>query len=87
MGSESVVITRPDGPGVFESVLNKYNRTGDYVSKRFKLDASEDLMHGWIFGDDYYLTTWFIRIGRCQKTSMTKSSGHRPYSSSSGRLL
>ena len=61
VGSESVVITRPDGPGVFESVLNKYNRTGDYVSKQFKLDASEN--YAWMnVGDDYYLTTWFIRI-------------------------
>jgi len=42
VGSESVVITRPDGPGVFESVLNKYNLTGDYVTKQFKLDASEN---------------------------------------------
>ena len=61
VGSESVVITRPDGPGVFESVLNKYNLTGDYVSKEFKLDASEN--YAWMkVGDDYYLTKWFIRI-------------------------
>ena len=61
VGSESVVITRPDGPGVFESVLNKYNLTGDYVAKQFKLDASEN--YAWLnVGDDYYLTKWFIRI-------------------------
>ena len=61
VGSESVVITRPDGPGVFESVLNKYNLTGDYVSKTFKLDVSEN--YAWMnVGDDYYLTKWFIRI-------------------------
>ena len=61
VGSESVVITRPDGPGVFESVINKYNLTGDYVSKQFKLDASEN--YAWMnVGDDYYLTKWFIRI-------------------------
>lgn len=71
VGSESVVITRPDGPGVFESVLNKYNRTGDYVSKTFKLDASEN--YAWMnVGDDYYLTTWFIRInGDGQKKAIT----------------
>ena len=71
VGSESVVITRPDGPGVFESVLNKYNRTGDYVSKQFKLDASEN--YAWMnVGDDYYLTTWFIRInGDGQKKAIT----------------
>lgn len=71
VGSESVVITRPDGPGVFESVLNKYNRTGDYVSKQFKLDASEN--YAWMnVGDDYYLTTWFIRInGDAKKQSLT----------------
>ena len=63
VGSESVVITRPDGPGVFESVLNKYNLTGDYVTKQFKLDASEN--YAWLnVGDDYYLTKWFIRINR-----------------------
>ena len=61
VGSESVVITRPDGPGVFESVINKYNLTGDYVTKQFKLDASEN--YAWMnVGDDYYLTKWFIRI-------------------------
>ena len=44
VGSESVVITRPDGPGPYlNSVLNKYNLTGDYVSKQFKLDASETM--------------------------------------------
>ena len=71
VGSESVVITRPDGPGVFESVLNKYNRTGDYVSKQFKLDASEN--YAWMnVGDDYYLTTWFIRInGDAKKQALT----------------
>ena len=71
VGSESVVITRPDGPGVFESVLNKYNRTGDYVSKQFKLDASEN--YAWMnVGDDYYLTTWFIRInGDGKKQAIT----------------
>ena len=71
VGSESVVITRPDGPGVFESVLNKYNRTGDYVSKTFKLDVSEN--YAWMnVGDDYYLTTWFIRInGDGQKKAIT----------------
>lgn len=71
VGSESVVITRPDGPGVFESVLNKYNRTGDYVSKTFKLDASEN--YAWMnVGDDYYLTTWFIRInGDGKKQAIT----------------
>ena len=71
VGSESVVITRPDGPGVFESVLNKYNRTGDYVSKQFKLDASEN--YAWMnVGDDYYLTTWFIRInGDGKKQALT----------------
>ena len=42
VGSESVIITRPDGPGVFESVLNKYNLDGSYVTKQFKLDASEN---------------------------------------------
>ena len=71
VGSESVVITRPDGPGVFESVLNKYNLTGDYVSKQFKLDASEN--YAWMnVGDDYYLTTWFIRInGDGKKQAIT----------------
>ena len=71
VGSESVVITRPDGPGVFESVLNKYNRTGDFVSKQFKLDASEN--YAWMnVGDDYYLTTWFIRInGDGKKQALT----------------
>ena len=71
VGSESVVITRPDGPGVFESVLNKYNLTGDYVSKEFKLDASENW--AWMkVGDDYYLTKWFIRInGDGKKQAIT----------------
>ena len=71
VGSESVVITRPDGPGVFESVINKYNLTGDYVSKQFKLDASEN--YAWMnVGDDYYLTTWFIRInGDAKKQALT----------------
>ena len=71
VGSESVVITRPDGPGVFESVLNKYNLTGDYVAKTFKLDASEN--YAWMnVGDDYYLTKWFIRInGDGKKQAIT----------------
>ena len=71
VGSESVVITRPDGPGVFESVLNKYNLTGDYVSKEFKLDVSEN--YAWMkVGDDYYLTKWFIRInGDGKKQAIT----------------
>ena len=71
VGSESVVITRPDGPGVFESVINKYNRTGYFVSKQFKLDASEN--YAWMnVGDDYYLTTWFIRInGDAKKQALT----------------
>ena len=71
VGSESVVITRPDGSGVFESVLNKYNLTGDYVSKEFKLDASEN--YAWMkVGDDYYLTKWFIRInGDGKKQAIT----------------
>ena len=71
VGSESVVITRPDGPGVFESVLNKYNLTGDYVTKQFKLDASENW--AWMnVGDDYYLTKWFIRInGDGKKQAIT----------------
>ena len=71
VGSESVVITRPDGPGVFESVLNKYNLTGDYVTKQFKLDASEN--YAWMnVGDDYYLTKWFIRInGDGKKQAIT----------------
>ena len=71
VGSESVVITRPDGPGVFESVLNKYNLTGDYVSKTFKLDVSEN--YAWMnVGDDYYLTKWFIRInGDDKKQALT----------------
>ena len=71
VGSESVVITRPDGPGVFESVINKYNLTGDFVSKQFKLDASEN--YAWMnVGDDYYLTTWFIRInGDGKKQALT----------------
>ena len=71
VGSESVVITRPDGPGVFESVINKYNRTGEFVSKQFKLDASEN--YAWMnVGDDYYLTTWFIRInGDGKKQALT----------------
>ena len=71
VGSESVIITRPDGPGVFESVLNKYNLTGDYVTKQFKLDASEN--YAWMnVGDDYYLTTWFIRInGDGKKQAIT----------------
>ena len=71
VGSESVVITRPDGPGVFESVLNKYNLTGDYVAKEFKLDASEN--YAWMnVGDDYYLTKWFIRInGDGKKQALT----------------
>ena len=71
VGSESVVITRPDGPGVFESVINKYNLTGDYVEKKFKLDASEN--YAWMnVGDDYYLTKWFIRInGDGKKQAIT----------------
>ena len=71
VGSESVIITRPDGPGVFESVLNKYNLTGDYVAKEFKLDASEN--YAWMnVGDDYYLTKWFIRInGDGKKQALT----------------
>ena len=71
VGSESVVITRPDGPGVFESVINKYNLTGDYVAKQFKLDASEN--YAWMnVGDDYYLTKWFIRInGDGKKQAIT----------------
>jgi len=71
VGSESVIITRPDGPGVFESVLNKYNLTGDYVSKSFKLDVSEN--YAWMnVGDDYYLTKWFIRInGDGKKQAIT----------------
>ena len=71
VGSESVVITRPDGPGIFESVINKYNLTGDYVSKQFKLDASEN--YAWMnVGDDYYLTKWFIRInGDGKKQALT----------------
>ena len=71
VGSESVVITRPDGPGVIESVLNKYNLTGDYVSKTFKLDVSEN--YAWMnVGDDYYLTKWFIRInGDGKKQALT----------------
>ena len=71
VGSESVVITRPDGPGVFESVLNKYNLTGDYVTKQFKLDASENW--AWMnVGDGYYLTKWFIRInGDGKKQAIT----------------
>ena len=71
VGSESVIITRPDGPGVFESVLNKYNYTGDYVTKQFKLDVSEN--YAWLnVGDDYYLTKWFIRInGDGKKQAIT----------------
>ena len=71
VGSESVVITRPDGPGIFESVINKYNLTGDYVTKQFKLDASEN--YAWMnVGDDYYLTKWFIRInGDGKKQAIT----------------
>ena len=71
VGSESVIITRPDGPGVFESVLNKYNLTGDYVAKEFKLDASEN--YAWMkVGSDYYLTKWFIRInGDGKKQALT----------------
>ena len=71
VGSESVIITRPDGPGVFESVLNKYNLTGDYVAKSFKLDVSEN--YAWMnVGDDYYLTKWFIRInGDGKKQAIT----------------
>ena len=71
VGSESVVITRPDGPGVFEAVLNKYNKTGDFVSKQFKLDVSEN--YAWMnVGDDYYLTTWFIRVnGDAKKQAIT----------------
>ena len=71
VGSESVIITRPDGPGVFESVINKYNLTGDYVEKKFKLDASEN--YAWMnVGDDYYLTKWFIRInGDGKKQAIT----------------
>ena len=71
VGSESVIITRPDGPGVFESVLNKYNLTGDYVAKQFKLDASEN--YAWMnVGYDYYLTKWFIRInGDGKKQAIT----------------
>ena len=71
VGSESVIITRPDGPGVFESVLNKYNLTGDFVAKEFKLDASEN--YAWMkVGDDYYLTKWFIRInGDGKKQALT----------------
>ena len=71
VGSESVIITRPDGPGVFESVLNKYNLDGSYVTKQFKLDASEN--YAWLnVGDDYYLTKWFIRInGDGKKQAIT----------------
>ena len=71
VGSESVVITRPDGPGVFETVLNKYNLTGDYTTKQFKLDASNN--YAWMnVGDDYYLTKWFIRVnGDGKKQALT----------------
>ena len=71
VGSESVIITRPDGPGAFESVLNKYNLDGSYVTKQFKLDASEN--YAWLnVGDDYYLTKWFIRInGDGKKQAIT----------------
>ena len=71
VGSESVIITRPDGPGVFESVLNKYNLDGSYVAKQFKLDSSEN--YAWMnVGDDYYLTKWFIRInGDGKKQAIT----------------
>ena len=71
VGSESVIITRPDGPGVFESVLNKYNLDGSYVAKQFKLDVSEN--YAWMnVGDDYYLTKWFIRInGDGKKQAIT----------------
>ena len=71
VGSESVIITRPDGHGVFETVINKYNLTGDYVAKQFKLDASEN--YAWMnVGDDYYLTKWFIRInGDGKKQALT----------------
>ena len=56
---------------MFESVLNKYNLTGDYVAKTFKLDASEN--YAWMnVGDDYYLTKWFIRInGDGKKQAIT----------------
>ena len=37
-----------DGPGVFESVLNKYNLTGDYVAKQFQIRRIWKLMHGWM---------------------------------------
>ena len=71
VGSESVIITRPEGHGVFEAILNKYNQTGDFVSKQFKLDASEN--YAWMnVGDDYYLTKWFIRInGDGKKQALT----------------
>ena len=71
VGSESVIITRPEGHGVFEAILNKYNQTGDFVSKQFKLDASEN--YAWMnVGDDYYLTKWFIRInGDGKKQAIT----------------
>ena len=87
VGSESVVITRPDGPGVFESVLNKYNLTGDYVTKQFKLDASEN--YAWLnVGDDYYLTKWFIRInGDGKKQALTNPVVSDKNPSSSSRLL
>ena len=71
VGSESVIITRPDGPGVFESVLNKYNLDGSYTTKQFKLDASNNF--SWMdVGDDYYLTKWFIRVnGDGKKQAIT----------------
>ena len=52
-------------------MLNKYNLTGDYVTKQFKLDASEN--YAWLnVGDDYYLTKWFIRInGDGKKQALT----------------
>ena len=71
VGSESVIITRPEGSGVFETLINKYNLTGDYVAKQFKLDVSEN--YAWMnVGDDYYLTKWFIRInGDGKKQALT----------------
>ena len=72
VGTETKVVTRPNGPGVFESVINKYNLNGEYVYKDFKImDAS--MGYPWInAGDNYIFTKWFVRFnGDGKKAPLT----------------
>ena len=72
VGTETAIVTRPDGPGVFESVINKYNLNGEYVYKDFKImDAS--MGYPWInAGDNYIFTKWFVRFnGDGKKAPLT----------------